>query len=228
MFRLPRLRLETSVIARLAAVVLLFLGAGTSPAFARPISHGCYDGVDGPRATRGKSSPGLICQIDFEDRDHIWGYTNAGQICNFDPRNEILVHCPLLREELEEDSGLYCASATFVYQQGINPHGSCPAVAASRYACRLASVDETGWAGWWFGYQTLDQNGYTPSNWLMHYGGHLWGLDWRAEVSKAFAVNDVQLEGGSYYLSCKIPPVFSQCGGQSCLASLKWFERTPK
>lgn len=58
MIRHPRHRLVMSKTAPLAVVVLLSLSAGSSPAFARPVSHGCDDGETGDSSDGGKASPG--------------------------------------------------------------------------------------------------------------------------------------------------------------------------
>jgi hypothetical protein len=74
-----------------------------------------------------------------------------------------MVHCPLMRTELESENGLNCASASFIYEHGNQPQGEYPGCNLEKrteYSCILRSTDETGWFGWYHGWGDMTLAGW--------------------------------------------------------------------
>jgi hypothetical protein len=175
---------------------------------------------------RGKSIDGLECQIDWEDKNADWGYTNIGQICNggYEP---ILVHCPLMRTQTKSTKGLSCAAAQFTIQQSPINEGACGHFAANEWNCVLRSQDATGWYGSYEGSGPWDNK--PPVNEISTTdfddgfpAANVWTAYWRAAINDSKQVTAEQ--GATYMLSCILPPPGS-CQGETCLASLRWWER---
>ena len=170
---------------------------------------------------RGKAIDGLECQIDWLDKNKDWGYTNIGQICN-GGYEEILVHCPLMRTEMPSTKGLTCASATLVVQQG--KFRACGPLNPEQWDCVLRSQDDTGWYGWYIGSGpwslTNDTGTYNFSPGFP--GANVWSAEWQAAINDSYEITPER--GASYMMSCFLPPPGS-CGGETCLSSLKWWER---
>ena len=170
---------------------------------------------------RGKAIDGLECQIAWDDKTKDWGYTNAGQICN-GGYEEILVHCPLMRTEMESTRGLTCASATLVIQE--SPIKGCGPLNPEQWDCVLRSQDDTGWYGWYVGsgpWSPINETGtydFSPG----YAGANVWSAEWQAAINHSYEITPEQ--GASYMMSCFVPPPGS-CGGLTCLSSLKWWER---
>jgi hypothetical protein len=210
------------------ALVCSSLVAGR--AAARPYSEGCFDGKDGNGALNGKTVNGLACQVDFMDKDRsTWGYTDLGQLCNWDPNEELFVHCPLLRTQVSSAEGLNCASSTMIHQNGFQaPKTPCSWLydttenSSTRFECVLRSAEESGWFGWWFGWGFDGQ----PNIKMQEMGGpgKVWQTEWRAHIALSAIANDQYHWGGTYMMSCMLPQL-SSCGGEVCLTSLKWFEK---
>jgi hypothetical protein len=208
-----------------------------APAMARVGTAVCGDNDHEPEGERrGKASNGLECQIDWQDKAKTtWGY-NAGQLCHHDTKDEILVHCPLLREQTESTEGLTCAAATLVHQGGDATTGTttpCHYFAppqngfgSPRFECILRSSKAHGWAGWWFG---TGPGEASPSVNITPFGGpaKVWATEWRASMWHSTVVDGDHFHGGSYTLSCTLPSV-ADCGGEVCIAGLKWFEAEPE
>lgn len=213
-----------------------WLGASmlTSLAYA-PAAEACLSACNLPRIdgkaknVQGKTINGLECQVDLEDKDKDWGYTNIGQICN-QGDEDLLVHCPLMRTQLPSKDGLSCASATLVYQQNGGDEPGCGLGSERAWNCVLLSRDETGWLGWWVGsgpWPDDDGDYGTPNAHIpeLHYApANVWETTWQAAINDSFPVDTGASQGGTYMMSCLLPST-GTCGGETCLSSLKWWER---
>lgn len=187
-------------------------------AHARDGSNKCDDGSN-KGGVYGHATNGLACHVDWWDASVPHGYTSFGQICNLDQHESLMVNCPLHRTLLKSDSGLNCASATFVYQNGLAPPTACDLQAAKSYECMILSTNATGWKGWYWGYTI-------PSLDLVDTGGGIWATDWKGKIYHSFATTPSNLDGGSFTLSCVLPST-GHCGGQTCLGLIKWWEAEP-
>lgn len=204
-----------SAAAGIATALSLFIQAPYAEA-----CYGCNVGTDG------KTSPGLACQVDIGSKGADWGYNSLGQICNQDTIDDVMVHCPLLRDLEDSKSGLSCASATLTYHKAGSQSGppGCGLVNGDSYECIVQSKDATGYYGWWYGWaEPLSDTG-GPLVLTSDPTGTVWFTDWRGKVWNSYAMGANYYEHGSYYLSCVLPSV-GNCGGETCLATLKWWER---
>lgn len=195
----------------------------TLEAHARDGTPSCYDGESEkyPRVI-GHTTNGLACEVDWWYAGVNHGYTSFGQICNTDPTRQLMVNCPLHRTEVRSLSGLTCASATLVYQNGnLGPDGEpCSRlIDVASYKCLISSRDATGWSGWYWGYAN-------PPYLFQDTGGGIFAADFVAKILKSHYTDDTNLKGGSYTLTCLLPPTggHDECGGQTCVSLLKWFE----
>lgn len=195
------------------AVLLLSVDA-----HARDGSNNCDDGSSSGKVY-GHAFNGLACQVDWLDADVAHGYTSFGQVCNLDVQSELMVNCPLHRTLLSSNAGLNCASATFVYQNGFAPPTGCNLHSRKSYECAIMSTNATGWQGWYWGYTT-------PPVDLVDTGGGIWATDWKGRIFLSHVTTPSPLKGGSFTLSCVLPPT-NHCGGQTCVSLIKWWEAEP-
>ncbi len=211
--------MKTRTITRIAA---LFLTPGLAAGLVliEPQSasacYGCFAGSDG------KTSNGLECQVAYGDRNHSWGYSSLGQICNYDSNDEVIVHCPLLRDKMTNRDGLSCASATVLHQGGAAYTG-CGLADVRNYECVVQSKSSTGRYGWWEGWDSPAGDGGGAIGMNNDAASQTVHTDWRKQLRHSHNVTTNFHGGASYFLSCALPPVGS-CGGSSCLSNLKWHE----
>ena len=174
----------------------------------------------------GKTAPGLVCQVEVSDKTHNWGYTELGQVCNYDRNNTVKVVCPLLRDSWSSTNGLECAAATLV-RHGIpssyGSPGTCGLDDVRQWPCILQSKSATGHTGWWTGWKPIGADGIAPFSFVYDVPTARFMQDWQHNLEKSYEVTNEPLQSGIYFLSCILPPVHG-CGGSNCLSSLKWIE----
>lgn len=177
----------------------------------------------------GKTAPGLVCQVEVRDKNHNWGYTELGQVCNYDAREEVMVVCPLLRDSWTSTNGLECAAATLV-RHGVPsiygsqyPPATCGLDDVRQWPCILQSKSATGYTGWWTGWKVIGQDGFPPFDFVYDVPTARFMQDWQHSLESSYKVTNEPLQSGIYFLSCILPPVYN-CGGSNCLSSLKWIE----
>ena len=183
-------------------------------------AHACYGCASGKD---GKTAPALECQVFKSDKNHNWGYTDLGQICNYDTQDTVRVVCPLLRDRMSSTNGLSCATATLFRSGGADP-GGCGLIDTNNWKCILQSKDETGLYGSWSGWMGPRTNNGAKLNFntsQYKYGRLM--QDWRYKLQNSFSAGTNYLQSGHYFLTCDLPPVGS-CGGKNCVSGLKWFE----
>lgn len=188
-------------------------------AFGPTVADACYGCVPG---SDGKTGNGLMCQVSIGDKNHYWGYTARGQICNYDSNDEVRVYCPLLRDRMSSTAGLSCASATLVHHGDAYP--GCGLSDEKSYECIVQSRNSTGVYGWWHGYNPPAGDGGGDIMMVHDAAQNMVYTDWRGKLNNSHSVSTNFHGGASYSLSCDLPPV-GNCGGRNCVANLKWHER---
>lgn len=164
------------------------------------------------------TAPGAQCQITVGSKSESWGYSELGQICNYDTNDTIRVVCPLQRQEWSSTSGLDCATASFVGMGGSVT--GCGRNNANNWRCIVQSKDQTSIWGWWTGWADVADQGVS-FNYSAETGSIFQDITFKLPHSQSVTTN--LDDGGHYFMTCDLPPV-GGCGGSNCLSSLKWSE----